>query len=193
MSSATHSASTAPSRPLDRPLAVQDRDQRDKLVVMELILNLDIGGAQEAVRTLVQYMASDRCTPLVCTFQDGPMRKEIEQLGKAQYSADLPIPDFFVKDVQRTDPAVRGDLARSIQALEFRDETIAIHGLPCPLAILHGEQDRLVNQNYIRELNIPNLWRGKIHIIPQAAHVPQWEQPEAFNQLLLDYMIEAAQ
>jgi glycosyltransferase involved in cell wall biosynthesis len=48
---------------------------------MQFILNLDIGGAQEVVRTLVKYLASDRCSPIVCTFQDGPLRQEIEQLG----------------------------------------------------------------------------------------------------------------
>jgi len=47
---------------------------------MQLILNLEIGGAQEVVRTLVKYLAAG-CTPVVCTFQDGPVRHEIEQLG----------------------------------------------------------------------------------------------------------------
>jgi len=52
-----------------------------KLNVMQIILNLDRGGAQEVVRTLVDYLASDNCVPVVCTFQDGPLRQEIEQLG----------------------------------------------------------------------------------------------------------------
>lgn len=58
-----------------------DQSQGNKLAVMHLILNLDIGGAQEVVRTLVKYLASERCAPVVCTFQDGPLRQEIEQLG----------------------------------------------------------------------------------------------------------------
>jgi glycosyltransferase involved in cell wall biosynthesis len=52
-----------------------------KLKVMQIILNLDIGGAQEVVRTLVNYLASDDCVPLVCTFRDGPLRQDIERLG----------------------------------------------------------------------------------------------------------------
>jgi glycosyltransferase involved in cell wall biosynthesis len=59
----------------------ESKRPNDKLVVMQLILNLEIGGAQEVVRTLVKYLASERCTPIVCTFQDGPLRQEIEQLG----------------------------------------------------------------------------------------------------------------
>ena len=48
---------------------------------MQLILNLEIGGAQQVVYTLAKYLASAECTPIVCTFQDGPLRQEIEQLG----------------------------------------------------------------------------------------------------------------
>lgn len=48
---------------------------------MQIILDLDIGGAQEVVRTLVEYLASGDCTPVVCTFRDGPLRQDIERLG----------------------------------------------------------------------------------------------------------------
>jgi len=55
--------------------------QTCKLNVMQIILNLDIGGAQEVVRTLVEYLASDDCLPVVCSFKDGPLRQDIERLG----------------------------------------------------------------------------------------------------------------
>jgi glycosyltransferase involved in cell wall biosynthesis len=54
---------------------------KGKLCVMQIILNLDIGGAQEVVRTLVEHLASDTCRPVVCTFDDGPLRHDIERLG----------------------------------------------------------------------------------------------------------------
>lgn len=52
-----------------------------KLNVMHLIADLEIGGAQEVVRTLVEYLALDNCRPVVCTFKDGPLRQEIERAG----------------------------------------------------------------------------------------------------------------
>ena len=55
--------------------------QNGKPNVMQLILNLKVGGAQEVVRTLVDYLAAGDCVPAVCTFQDGPLRQDIEQLG----------------------------------------------------------------------------------------------------------------
>jgi glycosyltransferase involved in cell wall biosynthesis len=47
---------------------------------MQIILNLDIGGAQKVVHTLVKYLAAG-CKPVVCTFRDGPLRHDIERLG----------------------------------------------------------------------------------------------------------------
>lgn len=52
-----------------------------RLNVLQLIGNLDIGGAQEVVRTLAKYLAQCGCRPVVATFKDGPLRHEIERLG----------------------------------------------------------------------------------------------------------------
>lgn len=53
----------------------------DQIRVMHIISNLDIGGAQEVVRTLTAYLAEAGCSPVVCSFRDGPLRHEIERLG----------------------------------------------------------------------------------------------------------------
>ena len=51
------------------------------LRVMQLVSNLDIGGAQEVVRTLAENLNGAGCVSVVCTFEDGPLRVEIEALG----------------------------------------------------------------------------------------------------------------
>lgn len=53
----------------------------EPLRVMQLIKNLDVGGAQEVVRTLAAYLTEEGCEVVVCTFRDGPLREEIERLG----------------------------------------------------------------------------------------------------------------
>ena len=56
--------------------------QNCKLKVMQIISDLNIGGAQKVVCTLVEYLsASGGCQPVVCTFQDGPLRQDVERLG----------------------------------------------------------------------------------------------------------------
>jgi len=74
-------ASRHPDGNITRTKTRTDKQHTDKLTVLQLIHNLDIGGAQEVVRTLVKHLASDNCTPIVCSFQDGPLRPAIEQMG----------------------------------------------------------------------------------------------------------------
>lgn len=59
--------------------------QGTKLGVMHIVGDLEIGGAQQVVHTLVKYLAADDCRPVVCTLRDGPLRRDIEQLGIEVY------------------------------------------------------------------------------------------------------------
>lgn len=51
------------------------------LVVLQAVRNLDIGGAQQVVVTLANYLANEGHVPIVCTFRDGPLRTDLEELG----------------------------------------------------------------------------------------------------------------
>ncbi|HET6820841.1 MAG TPA: glycosyltransferase [Candidatus Limnocylindria bacterium] len=51
--------------------------------VLHLVANLDRGGAQEVVRTLVRALPATGWRPLVATFRDGPLRADIEADGVA--------------------------------------------------------------------------------------------------------------
>ncbi|MDY6866963.1 MAG: glycosyltransferase family 4 protein [Chloroflexota bacterium] len=90
-------------------------NQSRKLNVMQLILNLKREGAQEVVRTVSEYLAEDDCVPIVCTFSDGPVARDLEKLGIAvevlgprRYSV-LALP-WFLADMIR----IRRQLAQLI-------------------------------------------------------------------------------
>jgi glycosyltransferase involved in cell wall biosynthesis len=51
------------------------------LCAMQVVSNLDIGGAQEVVRTLAENLEKVGCNSVVVTFKDGPLRTDIERLG----------------------------------------------------------------------------------------------------------------
>lgn len=53
----------------------------NKLRVLQLILNLERAGAQEVVRILSEYLAMNDCVPVVCTFKNGPLRQDLEEIG----------------------------------------------------------------------------------------------------------------
>ncbi|HEX5586199.1 MAG TPA: glycosyltransferase [Acidimicrobiia bacterium] len=53
----------------------------DGMRVLLVTPNLDVGGAQETVRSLAKYFPRLGCPTMVCTLADGPLRAEIESLG----------------------------------------------------------------------------------------------------------------
>ncbi len=102
------------------------------------------------------------------------------------------IPAFFVEDALQTDGIARGALGASLAQGLYKDELVLVANLTTPLAILHGEQEQLVNGAYLNALEAPTLWRGAPQTIPHAGHAPQWEQPDRFNALLEAFLQETA-
>jgi glycosyltransferase involved in cell wall biosynthesis len=51
------------------------------LNILQIILNLEIGGAQEVVRTLSKTLAEQGHQVVVCSFRDGPLREDLEAAG----------------------------------------------------------------------------------------------------------------
>ncbi|MFA6498439.1 MAG: alpha/beta hydrolase [Desulfurivibrionaceae bacterium] len=103
------------------------------------------------------------------------------------------IPPFFPEDILRTDGRAREALGISIGEGRYADEVKIVTNLKKPLAMVHGIKDPLVNLSYLKGINMPTLWRGEIQIIPDAGHTPQWEQPEQFNRLLMEFVGDCGQ
>lgn len=102
------------------------------------------------------------------------------------------IPDFMAMDLKQADGMSREILGLSVINGNFKNEIEVAVTLNVPLAIIHGEKDQITNPAYLRKLHIPTLWRNEIQIIPDAGHTPQWEQPEAFNRLLEEFIEDVA-
>ncbi len=98
------------------------------------------------------------------------------------------IPVEFREDIRRTDGQARAGLAASIRPDGYLDEVIAVAQMTAPLAIVHGEQEQLVNAAYIQSLTMPTLWHGAIQVVPSAGHAANWEQPGQFNSLLESFI-----
>ena len=102
------------------------------------------------------------------------------------------IPPLFLDDVLRTDGRARSNLGASIGPGEFRDECAVVRDLRAPLAVLHGDEEQLVNGRYFDSVAMPTLWRGAVQMIPDAGHTPQWETPQVFDTLIETFVRETA-
>jgi pimeloyl-ACP methyl ester carboxylesterase len=98
--------------------------------------------------------------------------------------------DEFTADILRTDGAVRAGVFASIREGRFADEVAIAAALQRPLAVLHGQDEQLVNLGYLQQLTIPSLWRGGVQLIAGAGHAPHQETPGKFTELLNQFITD---
>lgn len=118
-------------------------------------------------------------------FQERLSDSEISQLAAAQVQSGNEIPPFLTSVYRRSDPQARLILAQTVQQDEFPDEVSIIERLPCPVALVAGASESIINLSYLHELsqNIP-IWEGSVKLIEGASHLPQWELSGEYNRLL---------
>lgn len=102
-----------------------------------------------------------------------------------------PLPlDDLVADILATDGAARAGLLASIQAGQFADEVGIVAQLTQPLAVLHGQDEQLVNLTYLHGLTMPTLWRHAVQLLPDTGHAPHLEAPEKFAEILTEFITD---
>lgn len=62
-----------------------------------------------------------------------------------------------------------------------------LRALAMPVLLVWGDRDPLVPLVYAKAMLelIPN---ARLEVVPRASHIPMWENPEAFNRTLLDFL-----
>ena len=81
-----------------------------------------------------------------------------------------------------------GQLIRQNRAVMARaDSRPLLPGLRCPTLVVCGEADLLTPPDCAREMAdaIPG---AQLRVLPQCGHLLTWEQPEAVNALLCDWL-----
>ncbi|MGH6715808.1 MAG: alpha/beta fold hydrolase [Bradyrhizobium sp.] len=119
-------------------------------------------------------------------FAPAPSDEEIAGWTKLAFAPGFAaVPPFFVSDFRNTDGAARGCLGAAVQQGRFDDEVEIVRArLSIPLAIVHGAEEQIVDLSYLQRLVAPTLWRRQVQVIAGAGHSTQWEQPQAFDEVL---------
>ena len=122
-------------------------------------------------------------------FSPAPSDAEIDAFIGSFFAPHFaPIPQFFAADFRNTDGAARACLGASTQQGLFKDE-VAIVGseLKIPLAIASGQQEQVVDLDYLKRLKAPTLWRRDVQVVADAGHAIQWEQAQALDRMLDEF------
>jgi pimeloyl-ACP methyl ester carboxylesterase len=163
-------------------------------VLLEAAYRLDTAGlvlfGTSPVSSLADFQKACFPTPALSTIfnrelSDDELSAWVEALFRPGASD---IPDFMAADMRRADGRGREALGASVINWRLKNGVEIAANLKIPIAVLHGEKEQITNPAYLRGLSIPTLWRGDIQAIPDAGHMPQWEQPEMFNRLLEEFI-----
>lgn len=121
--------------------------------------------------------------------------------------ANLIRPPFFAalpKDFQELGPSYRaGNPAGTAAWLKLEEEAIsgkrlvqknanaitwaAVETIRVPTLLLTGSADLYTPPSMLR-LQASHMRHAEVHVIEEAGHAPNWEQPERFNAILLDFL-----
>jgi len=85
---------------------------------------------------------------------------------------------------------MRSILVSSTTPEKVKNEAEIIHKMKKPIAVFQGKEDQLLKHTYYELLDIPTLWQQKVHLIEDAGHCPQIENPEKLNELLVYFLEE---
>lgn len=98
---------------------------------------------------------------------------------------------FIVDAVLQTDEGAKTIYPLSILKGVGQNELKIVSEWPLPIAVIAGEQDAGINNDYIiQEVKFKNLWRKKVHVIPNAGHAVFMERPVEFNTILEQFFQE---
>jgi pimeloyl-ACP methyl ester carboxylesterase len=127
--------------------------------------------------------------------------EDMDLAGKAEFSeadalnygtAMLGGREFLIPELLRAIRRTDGNARKFMYANALKgvgsDERRTVARSPKAVCVVHGEREPFVRLDYLASLTYRALWRKRIFVIPGAGHAPHWQQPERFNEILLDFL-----
>ncbi len=126
-------------------------------------------------------MAAVRAAGSVAPIAQGTLDRWLSEAWRARHPARAA---QILATIAATDPDGYLGCVQAISAFSFVQR---LPGLACPVSVVCGEHDHAVPPSEGRRIAalVPD---GRFHAIADALHLPNVEQPEAFNRVLLDWL-----
>lgn len=106
--------------------------------------------------------------------------------GETSASIDIHDRIFFLEDYNAVKGLFRSSLYNTIAAGNYNDEIVLLQKNNCPVCLVFGREEKVVNTNYLDGASI-NLWNKTIYKIPGASHLVQIDQADGFNSILHEF------
>lgn len=128
--------------------------------------------------------------PVGVMFSNNFTEDALDEVVNNFFTDKSQVPDFFKDDFRRADGRSRQAIVAILHSPHFKNEVSVLNQHPAPKAFISGANERSINNQYYETLNFPNTWKQKVYAIPNAAHLPQWENADEVNQLIDQFVQE---
>ena len=103
--------------------------------------------------------------------------------------ADSPLVARYVREILRV--GVGALVAQNQAVMQREDLRARLPHITCPVLVVSGERDLLTPLVHAQEI-AAGIPQARLAVVPGAGHMLPWEQPEALNALLGDWLAERA-
>lgn len=110
----------------------------------------------------------------------------ISKIAKLIYPYNNKVHENIRDSIKNTDGKFREGFAASLVEEQFYDEVKALNLFKGKILFVLGENDLLVNKNYIEDIN-SELHHSSLHIIENAGHCLHIESPNQLNRLIAEF------
>lgn len=110
-------------------------------------------------------------------------------MGLGGINMESPETQFITQDAINTKGEARQHMVGNMMKGLGADETKIVAEMRIPLAIVAGENDAGINNDYImNQVKYNSLWNNKVNVIKNAGHAVFWENADEFNKILDEFV-----
>ena len=118
-------------------------------------------------------------------FTDELNEEQISLLASTFSNTDHDLVETLIR---KSDGNFRTGILNDISSGNSKNEVEILEKSTIPICLAVGENDAIVNQDYVRK-NLTHLfWDKELKVIKESSHSPHLENPEAFNNLLKSFI-----
>ncbi len=113
---------------------------------------------------------------------------EVHQIASLFVEENTQYPDFIPEIIRKADLKTREVFFKSLTDSNYKDQIEILKSIDEPIALYFGEFDQMISNKTIKEIEVPNIWKGRAQEIKDAAHMFFYESPADFNLSLESYL-----
>ncbi|MDE1173804.1 MAG: alpha/beta hydrolase [Parvibaculaceae bacterium] len=124
------------------------------------------------------------------TFKERFTQEDARLYAQATIGGSAALEPWMMAACYRADGRFRPLMLQSAMAGGDVDGRKVAETSPLSLAVVSGEREPFISNEFLKGLTYRNLWDGQVHVLPGLGHMPFWEAPELINPMLKRFLDE---